>query len=227
MMRTYLRVCVVVALMALAPASLAAEKTGRGGAPAPTMTPEDVAALVDRARNFFLDAILGAAFEPADRPKPAPFSPFLTRDGEQRVLGDFRGTFVLVNFWATWCAPCVREMPSLDRAQRKLGDRLRVLAVAEDKTGENAVGPFLAARPPLRVTVLLDAPNEAKRAFHVNAIPTSVLIDRSGRIVATLLGAVDWDSPRIMAELEHYLAEGDQWGTTVAPARRRPILSAR
>lgn len=118
-------------------------------------------------------------------------------------------------------------MPSLDRAQRRLGDRLSVLAIAEDKTGDNAVGPFLAARSPLRFTVFLDAPNEAWRAFDVHGIPTSILVDPKGRIVASLVGAVDWDLPRVIAELERYLAEEDRPPTTAAPARRRPILSAR
>ena len=226
-MSTILRIFAIAALLVLAPVALAAEKVAGTGAPPPAMTPAEAQALFDRVRNLFLDAFLGTAFDKEDRPKLAPFFPFLTRDGEQRNLGDFRGKFVLVNLWATWCQPCVREMPSLDRAQRKLGDRLSVLAIAEDKTGENAVWPFLAARAPLRFTVFLDAPNEAWRAFKVRGVPTSILIDRSGRIVATLVGAVDWDSPRVLAELERYLSEDDRRPIAHAPARRRPVLSAR
>ena len=158
------------------------------------------------------DSVLGAnpTFTPAKPPRPAPLFSFRARDGRWRSLGDFHGKFVLVNLWATWCSPCVHEMPSLDRAQRKLGDRLSVLAIAEDKTGETAVGPFLAARPPLRFPVLLDTSNDGWRAFDVHAIPTSFLIDRSGRIVASLVGAVDWDSPRVIAELERYIAQDDR-----------------
>jgi len=88
------------------------------------------------------------------------------------------------------------------------------------------VGPFLAVRPPLRFEVFLDAPNEAWRAFDVHAIPTSILIDPRGRIVASVVGAVGWDRPRVMAELERYLAEDDR-PITAAPARRRLVFSAR
>src|SRR5579883_2606342 len=75
------------------------------------------------------DAALGE-FTALDPPRPAPPLAFAERGGETRALADFRGHWLLVNLWATWCAPCVREMPSLDRLQAKLGDRLRVLAIS-------------------------------------------------------------------------------------------------
>src|SRR5258708_4074324 len=76
-------------------------------------------------------------------PRAAPDFSFLTRDGRSRRLGDFRGSVVVVNLWATWCGPCVQEMPSLDRAQQKFGDRLQILAISEDRRGASAVRPFL------------------------------------------------------------------------------------
>ncbi len=170
------------------------------------------------AGDSFRDA--NATFAQVNPPRPAPLFSFRARDGRWRSLGDFRGKFVLVNLWATWCSPCVREIPSLDRAQQKLGDRLSILAIAEDKTGETAVGPFLAARSPLRFPVLLDSSNDGWRAFDVHAIPTSFLIDRSGRIVASLVGAVEWDSPHVIAELERYIAQDDRRLATDAAARR-------
>jgi thiol-disulfide isomerase/thioredoxin len=139
--------------------------------------------------------------------KPAPSLAFVTLSGRPRTLEDFRGGFILVNLWATWCGPCVREMPSLDRAQAKLGDRLRILAISEDKRGEKVVGPFLTKLAPAHLAVFLDAPNAASRAFNRRVLPTSYLIDRSGRIVASLEGSVEWDSPRVIAALEAYLAQ--------------------
>jgi len=182
------------------------------------------AALLSGSGDTFLD--VNATFARLSPPRPAPLFSFRTRDGHWRSLGDFRGKFVLVNLWATWCGPCVHEMPSLDRAQQKLGDRLSVLAIAEDKNGESAVGPFLAARPRLRFTVLLDSSNDGWRAFDVHGIPTSILIDRSGRVVASLVGAVDWDSPHVIAELERYIAQDDQRLATDS-GRQRPPASAR
>jgi thiol-disulfide isomerase/thioredoxin len=186
-----------------------------------------VLALVTASRTGGWRLDVDATFDRINPPRPAPLLSFRTRDGHWRSLGDFRGKFVLVNLWATWCPPCVREMPSLDRAQRKLGERLHVLAIAEDSTGEAAVGPFLAARPPLRFTVLLDSSNDGKRAFDVHGIPTSILIDRSGRIVASLVGEVDWDSPRVIAELERYIAEDDRRLATDASTPRSSVPSAR
>src|SRR6266446_5125805 len=87
-------------------------------------------------------AVLGQ-FTPLDPPRPAPELSFAARDGSPARLADFRGHWLLVNLWATWCAPCAREMPSLDRLQAKLGDRLTVLAVSQDRGGAPVVDPFL------------------------------------------------------------------------------------
>lgn len=182
------------------------------------------AGLFSGSGGSFLD--VNATFARVNPPRPAPLLSFRARDGRWHSLEEFRGKFVLVNLWATWCPPCVHEMPSLDRAQQKLGDRLSVLAIAEDKTGETAVGPYLA-RSPLRFPVLLDSSNDGWRAFDVHAIPTSFLIDRSGRIVASLVGAVDWDSPHVIAELQRYIAQDDQRLAPDAAARRSLDRSAR
>ena len=74
-------------------------------------------------------------FTPVSPPRPAPALSFTSRAGEPRHLADFRGKVLLVNLWATWCGPCVREMPSLERLQAALGDRLTVLAISEDRGG--------------------------------------------------------------------------------------------
>jgi thiol-disulfide isomerase/thioredoxin len=142
-----------------------------------------------------------------EEPQPAPEIAFLTRDGRPGHLADFRGRFVLVNLWATWCGPCVGEMPSLDRAQQKFGDRLQILAISEDRGGGAVVRPFLETHRLARLAVFLDAPLAAWQALKARVLPTSFLIDRGGRIVAKLEGSVVWDSPTVAAELEHYFAK--------------------
>jgi thiol-disulfide isomerase/thioredoxin len=142
-------------------------------------------------------------------PQPAPDFAFMTRDGRSQRLADFRGRFVLVNLWATWCGPCVHEMPSLDRAQQKLGDRLQILAISEDRSGSSVVRPFLETHRLARLSVFLDAPMSAWHALKGRVLPTSFLIDRGGRIVAKLEGGVEWDSSSMLAELERYLATDD------------------
>jgi thiol-disulfide isomerase/thioredoxin len=138
-------------------------------------------------------------------PRPAPELGFTTRDGTPRRLADFRGRVVLVNLWATWCGPCVEEMPSLDRLQAKLGPALAVLAISEDRPGESVVAPFLAKLKLDHLAVYLDPANGAIKAFGVQGLPTSFLITRDGRVRAMLEGATAWDNPEMIAKLRPYL----------------------
>ena len=144
-------------------------------------------------------------FTPVDPPRPAPELHFTTRDGKPVSLADFHGHFLLVNLWATWCAPCVREMPSLQRLQARLGDRLEVLAISEDRGGASAVDGFLAQHGLDRLAVYLDPKAAAQQAFALQGLPTSFLIDPQGRILGKLEGAAEWDSPDMVARLEKYL----------------------
>src|SRR6266496_3380236 len=84
-------------------------------------------------------------FIPESAPQPAPETGFTDTDGNAASLADFRGKPVVINLWATWCRPCLKEMPSLDRLQTALGDKLAVAAVSEDHGGGKRVGPFVAA----------------------------------------------------------------------------------
>jgi thiol-disulfide isomerase/thioredoxin len=133
--------------------------------------------------------------------------PITTLDGKEVRLSDFRGRVVLLNFWATWCPPCVREMPSLDRLHAELGQDVDVLAVSEDSGGAEAVTRFLAKTPVRSMTLYLDRQKRLERAFDTRALPTTFIIDQDGRIRARLDGAAEWDSPE-MATLLRSLAAG-------------------
>jgi thiol-disulfide isomerase/thioredoxin len=109
---------------------------------------------------------------------------------------------VLVNLWATWCEPCLREMPSLERLQQKLGDELTVAAVSQDRGGEKAVTPFLAKLGLDRVKVYLDPKSEVGKAFGVRGLPTSIVLDAEGHEVGRVEGAADWDSDKMLAVLD-------------------------
>lgn len=152
------------------------------------------------------EAALGQ-FTPLDPPRPAPALAFTGRDGTPRSLADFRGRWVLVNLWATWCAPCVREMPSLDRLQGVLGNRLAIVAISEDHGAAPVVDPFLDKLGLKRLAVYLDPKGAAGQALRVRGLPTSVLIDGEGRMVGMLEGAAEWDSPAMRATLDRYLAQ--------------------
>lgn len=151
-------------------------------------------------------AVLGQ-FTPLDPPLPAPEVGFAGRDGASLHLADFRGRWVLVNLWATWCVPCVREMPALDRLQAKLGNRLTVLAISEDRGAAPVVEPFLEKLGLATLAIYLDPKGGAQRSLGVQGLPTSFLIDGEGRILGKLEGAAAWDSPEMVAKLERYLAQ--------------------
>jgi len=151
------------------------------------------------------DAPGGGEFSSLTPKLPAPELGFTTRTGEPVRLADFRGHVVLVNLWATWCGPCVEEMPSLDRMQAQLGHDLTVLAISEDRNGESVVAPFLARIESHHLAVYLDPSNAALRAFGVHGLPTSFLISRDGTVLAKIEGSAEWDDPAMIATLRSYL----------------------
>jgi thiol-disulfide isomerase/thioredoxin len=142
-----------------------------------------------------------------DKPLPAPALSFTTRDGAAKALSDFRGSPVLVNLWATWCVPCVEEMPALDRLQAKLGDKLRILAISEDRRGADVVDPFLDQHGIKNLAVYLDPKSSALNELGVQGLPTSFLIDRDGMILGKLEGAAKWDEEPMLSLLQRYIAQ--------------------
>ena len=141
--------------------------------------------------------------------KPAPAVTFSDREGRALTLKDFRGRAVLLNFWATWCAPCVREMPSLDRLQADLGaEGLSVIALSVDRQGLEAVEPFYRRLSIEALDIYLDPANQVARSFTVPGLPTSYLIDPEGYMVGALAGPAEWDSTDALALMRHYLPQG-------------------
>lgn len=129
----------------------------------------------------------------ANAGKAAPAGAFQDAKGAGETLAKYRGRPVLLNLWATWCAPCVAEMPALDRLQGRAGDRLVVLPVSQDLAGWRAVNGF--ARPgrfknlPFRV----DKENNLALALKASGLPVTVLYDAAGREVWRVAGPVEWD----------------------------------
>jgi thiol-disulfide isomerase/thioredoxin len=146
------------------------------------------------------------AYEPLPEPKPAPSTAFLDPDGRPIKLDAYRGRLLLVNLWATWCAPCVKELPSLDRLQAALGgDRFQVLLVSVDRKGLEVAEPFLKKLGIEHLRTSADPKSELARAFGTGGLPTSILIDADGRIVGQMLGDAEWDSQAAKALILHYL----------------------
>lgn len=129
------------------------------------------------------------------------------RAGKAVSLDLWRGKVVLVNLWATWCQPCLREMPSLQALQQTLGgDRFQVVAISQDLGGARQVDPYLARNTLTGLDILLDPTGSAGKAFHAPGLPVSILLDPQGRQIARLTGEADWTSPKITDRLKALIA---------------------
>ena len=145
-------------------------------------------------------------FVPSSPPFPAPAISLTDSSGHSVELSELQGKLVLVNLWATWCGPCLREMPSLERLQSRLGERIAVLAVSEDRGGNKTVEPFIAKLGLKSVKIYIDPKSEVGHAFGARGLPTSFLIDREGKVLGRVEGAAEWDSPKILGVLEPLLS---------------------
>lgn len=161
-----------------------------------------------------LAAWLNRGSVPVQKGAPAPEFRFPSLKGDTVALSALRGRVVLLNVWATWCTPCRWEMPAIQRLYDRLGPRgLVVLAVSEDmEPGPGAdfggtsmdVVPFVRDNR-LSFTVLLDPHNRAQDLYGLTGLPTTFVIDKSGRIVRRVLGPAKWDEPPYSAEIERLL----------------------
>lgn len=142
-------------------------------------------------------------FEP---PIPAPGFTLKDPDGRSVSLADFRGKFVLLNYWATWCPPCVQEMPSLQGlAKRFKGRPLVVLGISLDAEGAAKVKPFLK-KLGITFPIALDPASRVSAAYGARELPATFLIDPQGRVVMAAKGARDWNSRQIAGYLEEVIA---------------------
>lgn len=120
---------------------------------------------------------------------------FADRAGRVRTLAEWKGKVVLLNLWATWCGPCRKEMPSLDRLQKEVGsDRFEVVALAVDRSGADSVIKFLDNIKVANLTPYFDATTRAGSALRAVGLPTTILIDKEGREIGRLSGPAEWDS---------------------------------
>ena len=148
-------------------------------------------------------------FIPSAPNLPAPGTAFADDTGRSVSLADFRGRVVLVNLWATWCQPCIREMPALDRlAAAMKGTDFAVVLISQDRGGAHVVGPFLQQLGLKVLQTYLDPKSAVGQAFAVRGLPTSILIDRDGTELGRLEGAEEWDGAAAQALLRSYVERG-------------------
>jgi len=147
-------------------------------------------------------------FQLHSAPLKLPQLSFEDGAGHRRTLAEFRGRYVLLNVWATWCVPCREEMPALARLQQKLGGpRFEVIALSVDSGGVEAVKRFFAEYHVDSLAVYTDRSLQVNSALRVVGVPTTVLVDREGREIARHVGPAQWDSTQTVEELRRVIAQ--------------------
>jgi thiol-disulfide isomerase/thioredoxin len=140
-------------------------------------------------------------------PKPVALIAFTDQRGTIRSLSDFKDKAIVLNFWATWCVPCRKEMPTLDRLQAALGGpNFEVVPVSMDLDGIDAVRKFYAEIGVHNLAMYVDTSGRALRAVGAFGLPTTLILDREGREVGRIVGPAEWDSVEMMDFLKPVIA---------------------
>lgn len=153
---------------------------------------------VGEMRNFTLHPV----------PRPVPLLPFIDGRGATVKLADFRGKAVLVNMWATWCGPCRREMPGLDRLQADMGgDDFQVVAISTDRGGIPVAKKFLDDVGAKNLAPYNDRQAKLMRALGARGLPLTTLVDPAGFEIGRLAGPAKWDSEEAKNLIRHFMTD--------------------
>lgn len=155
-------------------------------------------------------------FIPFDEPIAAPLVALATKDGGEQTFEDYRGKLVVVNFWATWCGPCVREMPTLSQLRERFADDddFAFVIVSQDRGGWKDIARFMKRQKLDFPNSLLDDKLKLSKEMQVRSLPVVAIIDRDGNEVGRLVGGAEWDSPEAIELIEYYLNGDGAHGTT-------------
>lgn len=156
-----------------------------------------------------------AGFE-ARAATPAPELKAQDLTGATRTLADYRGKVVLLNFWASWCPPCLREMPSMERLRLAMTGRPLAIVALDSAETPDEVNAFLS-KMKLGFPILLDPDGSNTRRWKVFALPTTFLLDAQGRVRYVLTGPTEWDEGEALEVIESLLAE-----LSAGPKQREP-----
>ncbi len=137
-----------------------------------------------------------ARLTPVEKAGPVPVVAFTGADGRAHTLKDFRGRYILLNLWAVWCAPCVKELPALAKLQSALPPgQMEVVAVDVARGTPKDAADFLKSHDATALTPYIDPNLTLMRAFGAYGLPMTILIDDKGNQVAHAMGPAEWDAP--------------------------------
>ncbi len=134
--------------------------------------------------------------------KQAPATPFERPNGGPATLAAFRGKPLLVNLWATWCGPCVREMPTLDALAAREAGRFQTIVVSQDLQGQQVVAPFFAKQGFKALEPYTDMKNVLMTELATDTLPTTIFYDAAGKEQWRVMGAMDWQGERAKTLIE-------------------------
>jgi thiol-disulfide isomerase/thioredoxin len=150
-----------------------------------------------------------AAFIVRPQRRPVADIAFQDASGKELKLSQWRGRVVLVNLWATWCAPCRKEMPALAELQKQLGSaEFEVVAISIDRKGAAVSAAFMAETGAQALTLYVEPSGRILNDLEALGLPATVLIDRQGNEVGRLLGPAEWASPEAITLVKAAVAEG-------------------
>jgi thiol-disulfide isomerase/thioredoxin len=202
---TYLMVAVAAAIAGFVAVYVNYGLTGNGAQSPGVPGSEGASAPAGRPGGTGLAAYVRGAmttFVPHDEPRDVPTFSFQDGSGAERTIADWKGKVVLLNLWATWCGPCRKEMPSLDRLQGTLGgEDFEVVAVSIDKTNRDKPKAFLDEIAVKNLGLYHDRSAKAGLTLKAFGMPTTLLIGRDGKELGRLVGPAEWDSKDALALL--------------------------
>jgi thiol-disulfide isomerase/thioredoxin len=167
----------------------------------------------------------GAMHEFILQTPPAPAPDVAFSDGDNATLGfkDFKGKVTLVNLWATWCAPCVKEMPSLEALKKARGGAdFDVVTISEDRGARQAVDPFFEKNGLTALPRYTDADSAVGRALHIRGLPTTVLLDRDGNEIGRFEGGANWSGSDAQALIDWAIKGEDAKPDKLPPVQKTP-----
>lgn len=145
-----------------------------------------------------------------DQKIPAPDAAFYDASGNEVNFSDFKGKVILVNLWATWCAPCIKEMPDLNELQKSLGgENFEVVLISQNSDGIESSLEFIAEKSITDLDTFIDSKRNIARALKTSSLPTSVLIDAEGYEVGRLIGPAEWNSADAQALINYFIQKQD------------------